>query len=47
MVGARIGIRMIGIRMTGIKMIGIKIIGMMEDHNLIIVAQDEEEVKET
>ena len=47
MVGARIGIRMTGIRITGIEMIGIKIIGMMEDHNLIIVAKDEEEVKET
>ena len=37
----------IGIGMTGIGMTGIKMIGMMEDHNLIIVAKDEEEVKET
>ena len=36
----------IGIGMTGIGMIGIKMIGMM-DHNLIIMARDEEEVKET
>ena len=38
MAGGKIGIGMTGIGMTGIKMIGM---------NLIIVAKDEEEVKET